>query len=144
MDCERSSTSSLNNKGRSDTPLTVLNTNARSLVPKLVSFTDCFSETDARIAIVTETWLRDGSDLEKMAEDLSLGEGIGILTKNRDPNPNGVCYGGVAVLWKESLCNFKSVTCRNVNNYEVLPCVGSIRGQARKLVVVACLSLIHI
>ena len=108
------------------------------LVPKLVSLVDCFTETDARIAIVTETWFKNRDELERLAEDLSLGEGIGMLHKNRDPNQNGVSYRGVAVLWRESFCSFKTINCKNVENYEVLACVGSIRGQARKLVVVAC------
>ena len=96
-------------------------------------------ETEARIAIVTETWLQDGARLDDMKERLSLGEGLGMLTKNRDPLENGVAYGGVAVIWKESLCAFKRVGLGgNESKHEVLACAGSIRGHSRKLVVLAC------
>ena len=53
--------------------MTIINTNARSLCPKIGSLIDCFNELDAGIAVVTETWLRDGLELEKDKEDLSRG-----------------------------------------------------------------------
>ena len=102
----------MNDSKTSKLPLTVLNTNARSLASKLNSLVDCFNETDARIATVTETWFRSGEELDRMVQDLSLGEGIGMLCKNRPPAANGVSYGGVAVLWKESLCAFKRIELR--------------------------------
>ena len=42
----------------------IINTNARSLCPKISSLIDCMSETDTRLAIITETWLQDGPQLE--------------------------------------------------------------------------------
>ena len=41
-------------------PFTVLNTNACSLCPKISSLIDCFSQMDASVGIVTETWLTEG------------------------------------------------------------------------------------
>ena len=46
----------MNNK----TKLTFLNTNARSLCPKMESLVDGMEELQAAFAIVTETWLVDG------------------------------------------------------------------------------------
>ena len=60
------------------TRLTLINTNARSLKPKLNSLIDCMNETDTHIAIVTESWLWDGLQLEADREDLILGSGIGL------------------------------------------------------------------
>ena len=40
--------------------LTIINTNARSLIPKIDSLDECFGELEADIAVVTETWMRDG------------------------------------------------------------------------------------
>ena len=65
------------------TRLTLINTNARSLKPKLNSLIDCMNETDTHIAIVTESWFRDGPQLEADKEDLILGSGIGLLCMNR-------------------------------------------------------------
>ena len=59
-------------------------------------------EIDASVAVVTETWFRDW-DMEGVVSDLSLGAGVGMIHKNRDPcSSNGVAYGGVAVLWKDN------------------------------------------
>ena len=42
------------------TAFTIVNTNARSLCPKIHSLIDCFNELEADIAIITETWLTSG------------------------------------------------------------------------------------
>ena len=41
------------------TKITIINTNAPSLRPKLGSFLDCMSEMDVDFAILTETWMQD-------------------------------------------------------------------------------------
>ena len=87
---------------------------------------------------MTETWLRDGPELEKDREDLSEGAGLGMVVRNRSrPAGNGVTYGGVAVLWRENFCTFKKVDCPNPSDFEVLVCAGSIPGHSRKMVVIA-------
>ena len=65
--------------------LCFLNTNARSLCPKVESLIDCMNETDSHLAIIMESWLREGAGLEKLREDLELGAGMCFLTKNRLP-----------------------------------------------------------
>ena len=49
---------------------TIINTNARSLAPKISSFIDCFKEMEANIAVITETWFRDGPELDEALDDL--------------------------------------------------------------------------
>ena len=49
---------------------TFLNTNARSLSPKMNSLLDCFEEMDAAFAVVTKTWFSDGRGLVKDAKGL--------------------------------------------------------------------------
>ena len=44
-----------------NTQTNVINTNARSLCPKIDSLIDC---SDTTIAIITETWLADGKSLD--------------------------------------------------------------------------------
>ena len=94
-------------------------------------------ELEADVSVVTETWLRD-NDLDDLERKLKLGEGLGLLALNRRPNDNGVCYGGVALAWRESRGTFKKLNIKNPNRFEVLAAVGSIRGQSRKIVIVAC------
>ena len=72
-----------------DNPFTIINTNARSLTRKISSFIDSFKELEASIAVVTETWLADGPSLEEDVDDLLLGTGIGLLTRNRPPAASG-------------------------------------------------------
>ena len=75
-----------------DNKFTIINTNARSLTPKIQSFIDNFLELDASISVVTETWLADGPGLDADLDDLLLGTGINLITRNRAPGTNGVCH----------------------------------------------------
>ena len=76
------------------TSFTIINTNSRSLCPKIDSLIDCMTECDARVAVVTEKWLKDGQRLDDDAEDLSAGAGLGMIARNRNvPAANGVTYG---------------------------------------------------
>ena len=43
--------------------LTIINTNARSLCPKINSMVDYFNELECTFAIVTETWMSDREHL---------------------------------------------------------------------------------
>ena len=62
-----------------------------------------------------------------------------LLCRNRKPNEaNGVCYGGVAILWEESVGSSKKIDMANPDEFEVLVTTGSLRGQGRKMIVVAC------
>ena len=111
--------------------LSIMNTNARSLCPKMNSLIECFEELSVDIAVVTETWLKAGPDLDQMVSDLSLGSGIGSVVLNRDANPTtGVAYGGVAVFYKKKIGNLKPINYPNPEKYEVL-------GTSRKIVIIA-------
>ena len=100
---------------------------------------ECKDEIDAKIAVVTETWLQDGASLEEDKRDLSLGAGLGMLCRNRAPcQANRVSYGGVAVHWKESFGAFREVQLQNEDRHEVLASIGTIRGHSRRLAVLAC------
>ena len=119
--------------------MTIINTNARSLAPKIDSLIECVNELDVSVAVVTETWLKDGPELEQDLLDLEGGAGLSALTLNRDPNPlTGVAHGGVAIIWRKSIGSFKRIPLglANPEKFEVLPTVGSLRGSSRKLVVI--------
>lgn len=117
--------------------LTIVNTNARSLAPKIDSLVDCFEEIGVDGAVVTETWLRDGRELQENLSDLEGRAGIGSLTLNRDPHPTtGVSHGGVGFFYKKKIGSFKRINMPNPDKFEILPVIGNLRGLARKLVVV--------
>ena len=118
--------------------LVVINTNARSLAPKIDSLLDCFDELSVDIAVVTETWFRDGPDLSRDLEDLEHGAAVSTLVRCRPPNPStGVSHGGVAILYKKRIGRFKEIPINNPESYEILPAVGTITGTSRKLVLIA-------
>ena len=51
----------------------MLNTNARSLSPKINSLIDSFTNLELDIAVVTESWLADGEGLDGDLVDLEHG-----------------------------------------------------------------------
>ena len=116
-----------------------MNTNARSLCPKIDSLLDCIEEMEATVAVVTETWLSDGQHLEDDKQDLLLGAGVSMICRNRNRNERtGLTHGGVAVMFREEACSFKEIKFDNHDNYEVLAVAGSIQGQKRKVLILAC------
>ena len=117
--------------------LTIINTNARSLCPKIDSLLDCMQEMEAKIAVVMETWMRGGEGLEGRKEDLELGAGVGMICRNRRIADNGVAYGGVAVVWRTGSCSMKEVGIGH-SDHEVLVVAGKIKGSSRRMVVIAC------
>ena len=56
--------------------LTILNTNIRPICPKINSVVEAFEELEAGFGVFTETWLSDGSDLEKKLDDLREGSAL--------------------------------------------------------------------
>ena len=62
---------------------------------------DCMLETDSHIAVVTETWMKDDKRHDSDRVDLAQGLGLGMINRNSEPCPaNGVCYRGVAIIWR--------------------------------------------
>ena len=120
------------------TNITVLNTNARSLCPKIESMIDCFDEMQATIGVITETWLADGDSLAEDIADLSAGAGIGLVCLNREPNALGVAHGGVAVAYNTNKCTMRRLDLPNPEKYEVLVTLATLPGYSRKLVTIAC------
>ena len=117
---------------------TFVNTNSRSLCPKINSLIDTIEELDAAFALVTETWLADGTTLEDDKQDLLLGAGLTLLCKNRKPDHRGVAYGGVGLLFKDELCSFKQIELDNPGDFEILTAIGSIQGLSRKVALIGC------
>ena len=60
-----------------------INTNARSLTPKMGSLLDYFDELDLSFAVVTESWMKDGKKLGDDLLDLEDETSLVVLYKNR-------------------------------------------------------------
>ena len=94
------------------------------------------TEKDVAIAAVTETWLGGENKLDP--DELREVWGLGLMTRNREAAVNGVHYGGVAILWRTSLCTMREVCHANPEGYEVMVGTATLPGHSRRLVVVAC------
>lgn len=124
---------------KNETPFTIINTNARSLCPKINSLIDCLEELESSVAIVTETWLSDGQHLEDDRQDQFLGAGLSMICKNRKPNPlTDVAHGGVAIIYKEQNLMMKQIDFPNPDNFELVVAAGSLQGHSRKMLIIAC------
>ena len=120
------------------TQISVINTNARSLCPKIDSLIDCFDELDVTIGVVTETWLASGESLDKDVKDLTMGTGLGMVCLNRETNDRGVAHGGVAVVHNTASCTLERIDLPNPGGFEVLVTLSNLPGHSRKLLTVAC------
>ena len=61
-----------------------------------------------------------------------------IITRNRAPLANGVAYGGLAIVWKKSICQSRGVKIANPEHFKVLVGAGSLPGHSRKALVLSC------
>ena len=93
---------------------------------------------DAAFAVVTEAWLADGVTLEEDKQDLLLGAGLTLLCRNRTPDARGRSYGGVGLLFKDDMCNFKQIHLNYPNDFEILTAVRSVQGICQKIALIAC------
>ena len=116
--------------------LNFLNTNARSLRPKITSLIDAFNNLDLTFAIITETWFTDGSKLQSESENLLLGHGLGNLTKNRPPGNAGFSHGGVAIIFRDAEINASEIPFQNPERFEVLPVQLTVKGVKQKVIVI--------
>ena len=120
------------------TAINIINTNARSLCPKIESLIDCCEELDVTLGIVTETWLADGESLDQDVRDLAKGAGLGMICLNRQPNDRGVAHGGVAVVHNTATSSLTRLDLPNPGGFEVLVTMSNLQGHSRKLLTVAC------
>ena len=116
-----------------------INTNARSIKPKLQSLADCFQERSVDVAAITETWLQTTRDLEEFEDELAGHYSLGIITRERTVIANnGRQYGGVALAFKKNTTTLERYSFLNPSNFEVLAAVGKIKGIKGKVFVVVC------
>lgn len=112
--------------------------NARSLGPKLQSLIDCMEEKEAGLCVVTETWFKEGRKLDEDSEWMRETAGLGMISRCRRAQENGVAYGGVSLIWGDSLFSMRRVRMANPEDFEVVVGAGSLRGHTRKVLLVGC------
>ena len=115
-----------------------LNTNARSLCPKFESMLDNFNELECCFGVVTETWMRDGKQLEDQLQDVQDGHGLSVIYKNRKANTRGISHGGVCIITRDSRVRATKLRFHNAADFEVIGAVCKVTGRKRKFVVIAC------
>lgn len=74
--------------------------------------------------------------MELEAENLLLGSGLVVHTKNRPPGNAGFSHGGVAIVTRDATTKFDILDFPNPLNFEVLPLVGKIAGVDRPLALI--------
>ena len=109
--------------------LTFINTNARSLGPKIESLFDCFHEKDVDVALLTETWYQTNRMSTEELADYADRFSLGVIARNRDAvAANGRQYGGVALFYRQRTSSFANFEIINQDGHEVLAAVGSVKG----------------
>ena len=124
---------------RSPRSLSFLNTNARSLGPKITSLSDCFSEKWLDFATVTETWFQSSAGREEIEQELIHGHALGLISCKRSRvASNGRQYGGVALVFRKKTTSFERFNLQNLEDYELLAAVGKVSGVKGKVFCLSC------
>ena len=128
-----------NADNRSSCFLSFINTNARSLLPKLDSLYDCLFEKGCDFALITETWLQDNRITEECLTDCISHYAVGIISRNRSIcAANNRQYGGVSAIFRRKTTSLTAFPLVNPNEHEVVAVVGKVSGIKGKVIVVVC------
>ena len=93
-------------------------------------------EMGGKMAVLTETWIRDGSLQAGREEEFREKYGLCMITRNRRPNENGVSYRGWLLCGGRGPVSFRKVRINNPGGFEVLVGSSQLPGHRRKLVVI--------
>ena len=128
-----------NTENRSSRFLSFINTNARSLLPKLDSLCDCLFEKSCDFALVTETWLQDNRMTDERLTDCTNKYAVGIISRNRTIcAANNRQYGGVSIIYRRKTTSLAAFPLVNPSEHEVVAAVGKVNGIGGKVFIVAC------
>ena len=83
--------------------------------------------------MLSETWLRAENNHEKLEEELSKGQNIGWIMKNRGRRRGG----GVAIAFDENKCPMKRISLPNLKKFEVTGAITEKKYGGKKLVALA-------
>lgn len=124
-------------ENESNTNLKFIVTNARSIKPKIHSVIDYFDELDLSFAVITETWLKEGSDLTEMKDDLSSGHNIEMINRIRPLKTNGQIKigGGVSILYNPDRIALKEMPMK-VGKSEIVAAIGKALQCKQKIIII--------
>ena len=126
------------NKQNKPSRLCFINTNARSLAPKVRSLYDCFYEKNVDFGVLTETWYQSNRALADLLAEYSSRFSLQAIVRNRTNRAsNGRSYGGVAFVYRKSRASFKTFELANPDDFEVLATVGKVHGIKGKMFVLS-------
>ena len=114
-------------------------TNARSLSPKIHSLHTMFEEHKLDVALISESWLKDGEILDKDVIDLEYGTNMKIIYRNRSKKCNGrrKVGGGVSIVYNLASCSFRERKITG-NDFELVAAVGKI-GKVERPIAIFCI-----
>ena len=117
---------------------TVLTTNARSLKPKIHSLLDYFDELDIAVALISETWLKDNEETERLCTDAVHRKGVKIIAKHRPQKKNRrfVAGGRIAISYNTNKITLKNYALCN-NPFEIVAAVGKLPNIKRRNVTIS-------
>ena len=103
--------------------------NARSLELKIPSLIDMFTDGEAHIALLTETWIKS-SNYERIKEDIELNAGLKLFEYNRPGKRRG---GGVGIIVDPNKIKLEENKFAR-RGYEIVSVKGKIKGLLRNIV----------
>ena len=119
--------------------LSFLNTNARSLGPKITALADCFEEKLLDMATVTETWFQTDRLKLELAQEMVDKHALSMITRERTmAAANGRQYGGVAFVYRLETSKFEEFSIVNPEDYEILATIGRVTGVKGKIFCLSC------
>ena len=115
--------------------LKILLTNSRSLAPKIDSLQDYFTEHEIDIAMITESWLKDGRVLDQDVIDLEHGRDLKIIYRNRPKKSlsNRAVGGGVSIIYNKTKCTLRERKIRG-NKFELVAATGRLANSHKEMV----------
>ena len=116
--------------------MNVLLANARSLTPKIDSLLEYFEEFDLHVAIITESWMKDGPRIDEDKNDLEMGKDISIISRNRTSKRGKTAGGGVLVAFNRKTVSLREKTIRR-GQAEIVCATCKIHGISRKIVIMS-------
>ena len=129
----------INKSKRLPHSLSFINANARSLIPKMESLADCFTEKGLDLAAITETWFQTSRDRDDLEAELNSRFSLGMMSRERDvAASNGRQYGGVAIIYRRQTTRLERFHLTNPSNFEVIAAVGKVTGVKGKIFFLAC------
>ena len=97
-----------------------------------------FDELDLQFAIITESWLKDGSTLDRDIIDLEHGTQLKIIYKNRPVRAARARQvgGGVSIIYNKNLCSLRERRIAS-RKFELVVATGKINGLNRSVAIFA-------